>query len=158
MQEQGFEIGRREFFAAAGAGAIAALAFASEAGAAAQSAGEQANRKLVEGFCKGWMAKAYDADKEMPRFLADDSSVRMEEDKPPLIGAAAVAAAWKGFATSGQSIDVKILEVFAKGPVVVTSRIDTVKAPGKADQIYKVAGVFIVKGGKIKEWTDFLVS
>src|SRR5262245_62617143 len=99
MQEQGFEIGRREFFAAAGAGAIAALALASEAGAAAQGAGEQTNRKLVEDFCKGWMAKSYDADKEMARFLADDSSVRMEEDKPPLVGPAAVATAWKGFAT-----------------------------------------------------------
>ena len=158
MQGQGFEIGRREFFAAAGAGAIAALAFAGEAGAAEPSAGEKANRKLVEDFCMGWMAKSYDPDKEMGRFLANDSSVRMEEDKPPVVGPAAVAAAWKGFSTAGQSIDVKILEVFAKGPVVVTSRVDTVKAPGKVDQIYKVAGVFIVKGGKIKEWTDFLVS
>ena len=50
----------------------------------------------------------------------------------------------------------EMLEIFAKGPVVVTSRVDTVKAPGKPDQVYKIAGVFIVKGGKITEWTDFL--
>ena len=46
----------------------------------------------------------------------------------------------------------------ASGAVVVTSRVDTVKTPGKPDQVYKIAGVFIVKGGKITEWTDFLAA
>ena len=70
----------------------------------------------------------------------------------------AVAVEMKSFTASGQSIDVEMLEIFAKGPVVVTSRVDTVKAPGKPDQVYKIAGVFIVKGGTITEWTDFLFA
>ena len=76
----------------------------------------------------------------------------------PTSGPAAVAAEMKSFTASGQSVDVKLLEIFAKGPVVVTSRVDTVKAPGKPDQVYQIAGVFIVKGDKITEWTDFLAA
>jgi limonene-1,2-epoxide hydrolase len=157
MDDRGFRIARRQLFVAGGA-AVAALALADRVEAAPLSAVEKANSKLVKDFCLGWMAKNYDADQEMARFLAADSAVRMVEDKPPVIGPAAVATEMKSFSTSGQSIDVKMLEIFAKGPVVVTSRVDTVKAPGKPDQVFKVAGVFIVKGGKITEWTDFLVT
>ncbi len=157
MSDRTLVMARREIFAAGGAAALAALALADPADAVERSASERANLELVQKFCMGWMAKSYDADAEMSRFLAADSSVRMVEDKPPVIGPGAVAAEMKSFTGSGQSIDVKMLEVFAKGPVVVTSRIDTVKAPGKPDQIYKIAGVFVVKGGKIAEWTDYLV-
>lgn len=158
MSDREFSLARRELFAAGGVAALAAVALARPAAAAKHSASEQANVKLVEDFCLGWMAKHYDADTEMARFLAADSSVRMVEDKPPVIGPAAAATAMKSFSVSGQSIDVKILEAFAKGPVVVNSRIDTVKAPGKPDQVYKIVGVFVVKGGKIAEWTDYLAA
>jgi len=158
MGDPGFTIARRQLFIAGGAAAVASLALAGRVEAAPLSANEKANSKLVKDFCLGWMAKNYDADREMAKFLAANSSVRMEEDKPPVIGPAAVAAEMKGFTSSGQTIDVKMLEIFAKGPVVVTSRIDTVKAPGKPDQVFKVAGVFIVKNGKITEWTDYIVA
>jgi limonene-1,2-epoxide hydrolase len=158
MDELDFRIARRQLFVAGGAAAVAALAFADRVEAAPLSAVEKANSKLVEDFCLGWMAKNYDADREMAKFLSADSAVRMVEDKPPVIGPAAVAAEMKGFTASGQSVDVEMLEIFAKGPVVVTSRVDTVKASGKPDQVYKIAGVFIVKGGKITEWTDFLAT
>src|SRR4029450_10911426 len=113
----GLRIARRRLCVAGGAAAVAALVLADSGEAAPPSAVEKANSKLVTDFCLGWMAKNYDADQEMARFLAADSTVRMVE---------------------GQSVDVKMLEVFAKGPVVVTSRIDTVKAPGKPDQVYKI--------------------
>jgi limonene-1,2-epoxide hydrolase len=158
MEDRGFRIGRRQLFVAGGAAAVASLALGRSAGAAPLTEAEKANSKLVKDFCLGWMAKNYDADREMAKFLAANSSVRMEEDKPPVTGPAAVAAEMKGFTSSGQTIDVKMLEIFAKGPVVVTSRVDTVKAPGKPDQAFKVAGVFIVKNGKITEWTDYLVA
>ena len=158
MDDSGFRLARRQLLVAGGAAVASALVLADRVEAAPLSAAEKANSKLVEDFCLGWMAKNYDADREMARFLAADSAVRMVEDKPPVIGPAAVAAEMKSFTASGQSVDVKMLEIFAKGPVVVTSRVDTVKAPGKPDQVYKIAGVFIVKGGKITEWTDFLAA
>ena len=42
------------------------------------------------------------------------------------------------------------------GPVVMNKRIDTMKTAGKPDQVFPVVGVFIVKKGKITEWTDYL--
>ena len=158
MDSKDATIARRHLLIGTGAAAVLASAVTGPAIAAELSADEKANSALVKSFCLGWMAKDYDADKEMAKYLAADSAVRMVEDKPPVIGPAAAAAGMKSFAVPGQSIDIKILEIFAKGPVVVTSRIDTVKTPGKPDQVYKIAGVFIVKGGKIKEWTDFLAG
>jgi limonene-1,2-epoxide hydrolase len=79
----------------------------------------------------------------------------MEEDKPAIVGPAAVAAAFKAFMGHGEKINVKFLSNVAHGPVVVNTRIDTMTTPGKPDQAFKVVGVFVVKGGKIKEWADY---
>ena len=152
---------RRALFVAGGIGTLAlvGLAGATEAADAPAAAGpEKANVKLVETFIKSWSAKDLDAVMHSSTFLADDASVRMEEDKPPLIGPAAYAAAFKGFVSDGSRVKVKILQTFAKGPVVVNSRVDTVVSAGKPDQVFKVAGVFVVKNGKIKEWADYLVT
>jgi limonene-1,2-epoxide hydrolase len=154
-------LSRRTLFAAGGLGALAlaGLASAAEADTAAPAAGpEKANEKIVDDFIKTWSAKDFDADKVCATFLADDASVRMVEDKPPLVGPAAVAAGFKSFTTDGSRVKVKILQTFAKGPVVVNSRVDTLVAAGKPDQAFKVAGVFVVKNGKIKEWTDYLAG
>ena len=80
----------------------------------------------------------------------------MEEDKPAIVGPAAVAAAFKGFMGPGVTLSVKILTSKSNGPVVVNTRVDTMKTAGKPDQAFKVVGVFVVKKGKIKEWTDYL--
>jgi limonene-1,2-epoxide hydrolase len=106
---------------------------------------------VVTDFVNSWD----DPDKSVT-FLSDDASVRMEEDKPPVVGPAAVGAAFKGFMSPGTTLKVKILSTTAEGPVVMNRRIDTLTMPGKPPQSFKVVGVFIVKGGKIKEWTDFL--
>jgi limonene-1,2-epoxide hydrolase len=138
---------RRNLFIAGGLGVVAASALANTASAA----GKNPNVKIVEDFCASWN----DADKSVT-FLSDDASVRMVEDQPAVVGPAAVAAAFKGFMGHGETLSVKILSSFAKGPVVVNTRIDTLKTPGKPDQAFKVVGVFIVKKGKIKEWSDYL--
>jgi limonene-1,2-epoxide hydrolase len=149
-------ISRRTIFVASalGAGALGAVAvtgLAGTAGAAEKSAAAKANIKVVEDFIKAWN----ESDKAVA-FLADDASVRMEEDKPAIVGPAAVNAAFKGFMGHGETIDVKILSTFAEGPVATNIRIDTLKTPGKPDQAFKVVGVFVVKKGKITEWTDYL--
>lgn len=144
------DLSRRTLFIAGAVGAVAAATLAGTADAA-HSEAQKANIKIVEDFIKAWS----DPDKSVT-YLADDASVRMEEDKPPVVGPAAVSAAFKGFMTGGATIDVKILSTFAEGPVVTNIRIDTLKMPGKPDQAFKVVGVFVVKKGKIKEWTDYL--
>ena len=149
---------RRNLLIAGGAGLVAAGALPRPAQAHAMTDSEKANVKFVTDFVKGWEAKKYDADKEYAFYLAPEASVRMEEDKPPLIGPAAVAAESKKFMAGGARIEVKIHDTFARGPVVVNARTDIIKAPGKPDQEFKVAGVFVVKKGKIAEWTDYLVA
>ena len=145
------EITRRTVFAAGALGAVAVAGLSGTAQAAEESAGAKANIKIVEDFIKAWN----EPDKSVA-YLADDASVRMVEDQPPVVGPAAVNAAFKGFMGHGETIDVKILKIFAEGPVVTNIREDTLKTPGKPDQKFKVVGVFVVKKGKIKEWTDYL--
>jgi limonene-1,2-epoxide hydrolase len=141
---------RRSVFLAGALGAVAAAGLGGSA-RAGESAGAEANVKIVEDFIKSWNI----ADKSVT-YLADDASVRMVEDQPPAVGPAAVNAVFKSFMGHGETIDVKILKTFAEGPVVTNIREDTLKTPGKPDQKFKVVGVFVVKKGKIKEWTDYL--
>ncbi len=152
MSEIETNVGRRTLFVAGGLGAIALAGLSGSAEAAGKRTdAEKANVKLVKAFCNSWN----DPDSSVA-YLSDDASVRMVEDKPAVVGPAAVAAAFKGFMSHGEKISVKILTTLAKGPVVVNTRIDTMTTPGKPDQAFNVVGVFIVKNGKIKEWADYL--
>jgi limonene-1,2-epoxide hydrolase len=121
------------------------------AGAAKRTDGEKANVKVVKEFIAAWS----DPDKAVT-FLSDKASVRMEEDKPAIVGPAAVGAAFKSFMTPGTTLEVKVLKTWTKGPVVMNSRVDTLKSTGKPDQSFPVVGVFVVKDGKVAEWTDYL--
>jgi limonene-1,2-epoxide hydrolase len=116
---------------------------------------EKANVQIVESFCKTWGAADFDPDKVMKVYLADDSSIRAIQNLPPAIGPAAAAAAFKPYLVHGERYKVKFLSVYAKGPIVVTHRIDTTVTPGKPDQKAQVVGVFYLDKGKIKEWTDY---
>ena len=118
---------------------------------AAESTNEKGNVKVVNDFIAAWN----DPDKAVT-FLSDDASVRMVEDKPPVVGPAAVGAAFKGFMSPGTKLAVKVLQTTAEGPVVMNRRIDALTEAGKPPQAFKVVGVFIVKNGKIKEWADYL--
>jgi limonene-1,2-epoxide hydrolase len=147
------KLSRRAAFVAGGVGAVALAGLVGAPAAQAAEMGDKAkaNAQVVKDFIAAWNTP----DKAVT-FLADNASVRMEEDKPPVVGPAAVAAAFKGFMTNGVSIAVKIHSTMAEGPVVTNIRTDTLKTPGKPDQAFKVVGVFVVKGGKIVEWTDYL--
>ena len=58
----------------------------------------------------------------------------------------------------GARVEVEVLETTVHGPVVVNSRIDTVKTTGKPDEIYPVIEVFVARNGKIIERSDYLPS
>ena len=148
-----FAITRRNAIVAGALGAVAAATLGKTAVAADAPAKSdtKANEKVVKDFIAAWN----DPDKAAT-FLADNCSVRMEEDKPAITGPANVAAAFKGFMGHGEKLDVKILKTFSEGPLVTNKRIDTLTTPDKKSQAFPVVGVFIVKKGKIAEWTDYL--
>ena len=132
------------------AGLASAVAISGVSGAAGDAT-RKANLKVVADFIASWN----DPDKAVT-FLAPDASVRMVEDEPAVVGREAVLAAMKGFMTPGVKLMVKTLHTTAYGPVVVNQRVDTLKAPGKPDQVFPVVGVFVLRDGKIEEWTDYL--
>jgi hypothetical protein len=113
-------ISRRTIFVAGALGAVAVASLTGTASAAEKSAAAKANIKIVEDFIKAWN----EPDKSVA-FLADDASVRIEEDKPAIVGPAAVNAAFKSFMGHGETIDVKILSTFAEGrssPISASTR------------------------------------
>jgi|JI10StandDraft_1071094.scaffolds.fasta_scaffold345925_2 limonene-1,2-epoxide hydrolase len=118
---------------------------------AAPSSAEQANVKVVDDFIAAWD----DPDRAVG-YLAPQAAIRMIEDQPPIVGPAAIAEAFKGFMTPGVTLTVETLETTVHGPIVMNKRIDTLKTEGKPDQVFPVVGVFLVKNGKILEWTDYL--
>ena len=145
-----FAITRRTAFVAGALGAVAAATLGKTA-VAAEEKGEKDTVKVVKDFIAAWN----DPDKAAT-FLADNCSVRMEEDKPAITGPADVAKAFKGFMGPGVKLDVKTLKTYSEGPLVINKRVDTLTVPGQKPQSFPVVGVFIVKKGKITEWTDYL--
>ena len=119
----------------------------------APTATERANLKVVAEFMSTWNTPDVAVG-----HLSENASVRMVEDQPAAVGRAAVAGAFKSFLVPGVRVEVEVLETTVHGPVVVNSRIDTVKTEGKPDEIYPVTGVFVVKNGKIVEWSDYLLK
>lgn len=119
--------------------------------AAAPSPVEAANVAVVDAFIAAWD----DPDRAV-EYLASDASIRMIEDQPPIVGKTAIAEAFKGFMTPGVTLTVETLQTTVHGPIVMNKRIDTMKTEGQPDQVFPVVGVFLVKNGKITEWTDYL--
>jgi limonene-1,2-epoxide hydrolase len=169
---------RRNLVAAGGLGAFA-IAVAGTAGAAgptdapasgaapvapnlnapsAASAGtiQKADVQLVKDFCKAWGDDPPDADDMVNKYLSDDCVVRFGDTIEPVTGHDAAIALFQTFLSNGERYDLKILETFSRGPVVVNSRVDSTIKGTRTTHPTSVVGVFIVKDGKIKEWSDYV--
>ncbi|HEX4504828.1 MAG TPA: limonene-1,2-epoxide hydrolase family protein [Alphaproteobacteria bacterium] len=117
---------------------------------------EKANIQLVKDFCKAWGDDPPDPDDMAAKYLADDCVVRFGDTIDPVTGHDAAIALFQTFLSSGERYDLKILETFARGPVVVNSRIDSTIKGTRTTHPTSVVGVFIVRNGKIKEWSDYV--
>jgi limonene-1,2-epoxide hydrolase len=117
---------------------------------------EKANVLLVRDFCKAWGDDPPDPDDMANKFLADDCVVRFGDTIEPVSGHDAAVALFQTFLSNGERYDLKILETFARGPVVVNSRVDSTIKGTRTMHPTSVVGVFIVRNGKIKEWSDYV--
>jgi limonene-1,2-epoxide hydrolase len=155
MSTEDTNVTRRRMFAAGGLGALAIAGFAQGAQGAEHTATatEKANVKVVETLCN-----AFNEPEKMAATLGDGAAVRMVEDKPAVIGPKMFLEEVKKIADPKVKYGVQIHETFARGPLVANVRTDTAVTQGKPDQAFKVVGVFIVKNGKIVEWTDYIVT
>ena len=156
MIEPKVQATRRTFLGTAGAGTLAAFVGRGSAEAATWTEVEKANVKVVNDFCASW--KTRDAGKAAS-FFAADCVVRMaahDPTRPSLTGQPAMADRLKDL-FGRSSVELIVEDTFAKGPLVVNSRIDRiVSQQGQRDVYY--AGVFFVQNGKIKEWSDYDVT
>jgi limonene-1,2-epoxide hydrolase len=143
---------RRDFMRAAGLGMAALLAGAGTA-AADWNAAEKANVKTVTDFCAARSAR--EITRVLP-FLADDCVYRMSETTPPVNGHEGVSGRLKSWLDDSSLVEFKVLDSAALGPIVINHRIDRFMAPRPLT--WEGVGVFFVKDGKIKEWSDYTIK
>jgi limonene-1,2-epoxide hydrolase len=141
---------RRQFLASTGLGITALLGVSGAADAADVTPAEQANLKLVADFCSSWSTR--DTTRILP-FLATDCVYRMTETTPPANGHDGVVQKLKQWLDDSSLVEFKILDAKASGPIVITHRID--RFITKQPLTWEGVGVFFVKDGKIKEWSDY---
>jgi limonene-1,2-epoxide hydrolase len=143
----------RRTFLATGALAAAAASMPLPALAAEWTAAETANVKLVTDFCAAWSTRDL---KQILPLLADDCVYRMTETTAPAIGHAGVTERLGSWMQTSDQIEFRVIETFARGPIVMNHRIDRFVSTTRP-LTWEGVGVFFVKDGKVKEWSDYTI-
>ncbi len=86
-------------------------------------------------------------------FFADDVVYRMTETTPPIVGVENVLEAYRKLKAT--SIEFKVLETLTAGPIVINRRVD--RFVSLQPFTWEGVGVFFIKDGKIKEWSDYTI-
>jgi len=117
--------------------------------------------EFVRRFCAAWGKKVATAD--LAAFFTDDA-VYHNIPFDPVTGREAIAKYIDSFIRPGkgaaagvvpvESIDFRIINIAANGPVVMTERVDVFTLAGKSFEL-PVMGTFEVKNGKISAWRDY---
>ena len=111
--------------------------------------------EVVRRFCAGWSDNLSTA--ELAAFFTDDA-VYHNIPQAPVTGREAIANTIDSFVRPGppgiESIDFRVVNIAANGPVVMTERVDVFTLPDKSFEL-QVMGTFEVTDGKIKAWRDY---
>jgi limonene-1,2-epoxide hydrolase len=116
---------------------------------------QAANLRTVRSFCAAWGLERPDPRRIVMEFMTADCRVRLTESQPASVGQAAVIALMTPFVAQGEHYDLRIVESFARGPVVVTYRMDSAVSATRTVGPEPVVGVFRLAGGRIQEWIDY---
>lgn len=120
--------------------------------AAEPTAAEKANLDVVTRFCESFATRDM---AKITSFLSPDIVYRLTDNVPGVKGEEAIARI-RGYVDRSSSIEFKILDSWVRGSVVVNERVDSfTRADGKV--AYHLTGVFVVKDGKIIEWSDYSI-
>ena len=110
---------------------------------------------VVRQFCAAW-SKNLGAE-ELAGFFTDDA-VYHNMPMAPITGRKAIANNIATFIRPGapgiETIDFRIINIAANGPIVMTERVDAFKTPNKSFEV-PVMGTFEVRDGKINAWRDY---
>ncbi|AKU98378.1 hypothetical protein AKJ09_05042 [Labilithrix luteola] len=111
--------------------------------------------EVVRRFCAAWSNNIGAA--ELAAFFTDDA-VYHNIPLAPVTGRDAIANNIATFIRPGapgiESIEFRVINIAANGPVVMTERVDAFKLPHKSFEL-PVMGVFEVRNGKISAWRDY---
>lgn len=165
MRTSNRSVTRRTFFAASGAGAIAALHGTGLSAQAQRMLGisvspqvEKANVRVVDEFCAAFASRDL---AKATSLLADNCTYRVTQARPATVGRDEVAKLVKNYIDRGA--DFKVLKTVVLGPLVLNERDDIFpKGLGEGANavpttIRVTAGLFFVENGKIVEWTDYVI-
>jgi limonene-1,2-epoxide hydrolase len=111
--------------------------------------------EVVRRFCAAWSDNL--GATELAAFFTDDA-VYHNIPMAPVVGRDAITKNIASFIRPGapgiESIDFRVRNIAANGPVVMTERVDVFKLPNKSFEL-PVMGTFEVSDGKIKAWRDY---
>ena len=111
--------------------------------------------EVVRRFCAAWSNNARTA--ELAAFFTDDA-VYHNIPLAPITGRAAIANTIASFIRPGapgiESIEFRVVNIAANGPVVMTERVDVFRLPDKTFEL-QVMGTFEITDGKINAWRDY---
>lgn len=117
---------------------------------------EQANEDLVNRFCRDWARRdaALLAD-----YFAEPFEYMVWEGGPVITTREAFIAQMGPFLTRLKAVDWVVVRSEVIGPMVINERIDHFYATdSKYDNHPHIAGMFIVRGGKIAIWRDYTLK
>jgi len=116
-------------------------------------AAEQANEALVNRFCSDWSRR--DA-QLLAGYFAEKFEYMMYEGGPVITSHEAFVKQMTPFLTKLKAVDWVVVRSHAMGPMVINERIDHFYAQdSKHDHHPRIAGLFIVRNGKIAIWRDY---
>ena len=111
--------------------------------------------EVVRRFCTGWSDNMGTA--ELAAFFTDDA-VYHNIPQAPVTGREAIAKTIDAFIRPGppgiESIEFRVINIAANGPVVMTERVDVFRLSGRSFEL-PVMGTFEVSDGKINAWRDY---
>jgi len=111
--------------------------------------------EVVRRFCAAWSENR--AAHELAEFFTDDA-VYHNIPLKPVAGRDDIENTIATFIRPGrpgiESIDFRVINIAANGPVVMTERVDVFMLPGRSFEL-PVMGTFEISDGKIKAWRDY---
>ena len=111
--------------------------------------------EVVRTFCAAWSEDLEAV--ALAAFFTDDA-VYHNIPLAPVRGREAIADNFATFIRPGppgvEGLDLRIINIAAEGPVVLSERIDVFRLPGRTFEL-PVMGTFEVSNGKIAAWRDY---
>jgi limonene-1,2-epoxide hydrolase len=114
---------------------------------------EKANEELVNRFCADWSRR--DAEL-LAGYFAEPFEYMMYEGGPVITSREAFITQMRPFLQKLRAVDWVIERSHAMGPMVINERVDHFYAhDSKYDHHPRIAGMFIVRDGRIVVWRDY---